>query len=818
MSSQEESSKPPDGGDGLSGPVGVDLERLDEVLKIKSNANDKFREADYFSAKCLYSGALEMLDRCCSHMDKYDPTWEGLKNNMALCDLKRQEWSRVIEATTEILHRNPSNTKALYRRGVARAGHGKLQDAQQDLRKAIEIEPGNEDARRKLLEVSKQIKSHKTAEKDQADKMRGFLRGERLEDAVAISQDGGIRKMHGNENAPLYPSWIKRAWFSPSSRVTAVITADIVMKTPSGQEVFSTKKPPGALAQQPAGPHVVKQFQPTGRPAAPARWIIDDSWGGVFHAWNAAGKTLQMHELGRFEIAKRTLGPSAEDTISHCLEKWLADTPAQRKLFENVPEDVQAEAKRRQAIQILGFPEEFCMDFGLEDPDSTLNMEMELLKVDEYTDLDGDGKSLLQVIDAGKTPASDLPRVTDLCTVTAHFRIMKLLLSYGLKDTRMGLANGSNGLVMKEDKTKEPLEFIVGEEEAPVEGNEFVPPCIGHCLKLPPGGVVEGMHFELIFRDGVPIRDMENSVFTAYADGDMDGMPDTTGPVSIWIEVNKVVPAIAGPSTPGWKGVASMQQEAVRARELENMEQGRHKLKALKRWRRIISWLEMLLEARSDKASGDAPASNSCTEAAPYLFEVPEQLLKQLQPDELSEWAVAHTAAGKLLEETDKELAEKHARCAVQASGVTKIPQEVEISSRSLLAARLLDSDKSAEALEVLKVAQALDPTSQLIRDQSAMAKQKEEEHTTLDMKGTLKLMKQDFVTGLEADDTSKLLKLLEELDELPLTWEAVNESAIGKEVGKCTKHADTLIVEKAKAIVGKFHRLAKQERPLWVR
>ena len=36
----------------------------------------------------------------------------------------------------------------------------------------------------------------------------------------------------------------------------------------------------------------------------------------------------------------------------------------------------------------------------------------------------------------------------------------------------------------------------MGEEAAAAEG-DFVPPCIGQCLKLPPTGVTEGMQFEV---------------------------------------------------------------------------------------------------------------------------------------------------------------------------------------------------------------------------------------------------------------------------------------------------------------------------------
>ena len=34
---------------------------------------------------------------------------------MALCDLKRQEWGRAVDTTTEILQRNAKNTKVLWK-------------------------------------------------------------------------------------------------------------------------------------------------------------------------------------------------------------------------------------------------------------------------------------------------------------------------------------------------------------------------------------------------------------------------------------------------------------------------------------------------------------------------------------------------------------------------------------------------------------------------------------------------------------------------------------------------------------------------------
>ncbi|CAE7462014.1 FKBP5 [Symbiodinium pilosum] len=195
---------------------------------------------------------------------------------MALCDLKRREWSRAVDTTTEILQRNSKNTKALYRRGVARIGQGKLREAREDLEGVVELEPENADARQKLAEILRQLKANRTAEKDQADKMRGFLRGERLDDTVPITEDGGVRKLHSNENAPLFASWIKRTWLQEKSGVAGVVTAHIVMKTQAGKES------PG--------------------------WVIDDSSKSVFHAWNSAGKTLQLFPSSMFRAVRLRSG------------------------------------------------------------------------------------------------------------------------------------------------------------------------------------------------------------------------------------------------------------------------------------------------------------------------------------------------------------------------------------------------------------------------------------------------------------------------------------------------------------------------------
>jgi len=150
------------------------------VLGIKEQAKAKYREGDYVNAHCLYAGALELLARCSDHMGTAEQCWEGIKNNIALCELKRKNWIPVVEIFFDILRRNPSNAKALYRRGVAQCGHGKLDEAQGDFKAALVLDPRNVEARRKLAGVLQQTREQQVAARELAEKLRGFLRGKAL--------------------------------------------------------------------------------------------------------------------------------------------------------------------------------------------------------------------------------------------------------------------------------------------------------------------------------------------------------------------------------------------------------------------------------------------------------------------------------------------------------------------------------------------------------------------------------------------------------------------------------------------------------------
>ena len=174
----------------------------------------------------------------------------------------------------------------------------------------------------------------------------------------------------------------------------------------------------------------------------------------------------------------------------------------------------------------------------------------------------------------------------------------------------------------------------------------------------------------------------------------------------------------------------------------------------------------------------------------------------------------------------------------MQASLAGKLPQELEVEARLALSESLLSDgvERAAEALEILKKALELDPTCQPVRDQAALATQKSNDRRALDVQelggcsflvfiwlfwfrqDALKSLKLEICDKLSSNDVAGLIPIMDEVAQLPLTWDAVRESAIGKEIGRCSSHPDSLLAQKAKGVISKLHKVAKAERPLWVR
>lgn len=77
--------------------------------------------------------------------------------NLMSCYLKTKDYGKVVECGAEALKEDPSNVKALYRRGQALKELGNLKEAVIDLRRAAELSPEDETLASVLGDVRKQM-------------------------------------------------------------------------------------------------------------------------------------------------------------------------------------------------------------------------------------------------------------------------------------------------------------------------------------------------------------------------------------------------------------------------------------------------------------------------------------------------------------------------------------------------------------------------------------------------------------------------------------------------------------------------------------
>ena len=134
-------------------------EKFDWATKRKAEGNELFKGGKLVRAQKKYKASLDFVN---SEYDMTDDEKKAAKDikvsihlNLAACELKQANWSKVLEECNKALELQKSNTKALLRRGKAYNEMNMWSEAKADLQTVIDTWGAAEiaDAKKELNKV-----------------------------------------------------------------------------------------------------------------------------------------------------------------------------------------------------------------------------------------------------------------------------------------------------------------------------------------------------------------------------------------------------------------------------------------------------------------------------------------------------------------------------------------------------------------------------------------------------------------------------------------------------------------------------------------
>ncbi|XP_048657878.1 sperm-associated antigen 1 [Marmota marmota marmota] len=150
------------------------------AIREKEKGNEAFNSGDYEEAVMYYTRSISALPTVAAY------------NNRAQAEIKLQNWNSAFQDCEKVLQLEPGNIKALLRRATTYKHQNKLQEAIEDLRKVLDVEPDNDLAKKTLSEVERDVKNSEPASKTQTKGKRMVI--EEVENSEDEDEKGSGRK------------------------------------------------------------------------------------------------------------------------------------------------------------------------------------------------------------------------------------------------------------------------------------------------------------------------------------------------------------------------------------------------------------------------------------------------------------------------------------------------------------------------------------------------------------------------------------------------------------------------------------------------
>jgi peptidylprolyl isomerase len=138
-------------------------EKVEEASRLKEAGTVAFKDTRFTGAAELYLEAVEYLD----NVEGDDAVALSVLCylNAAQANLNLKNYADASANASAALNKDPSNVKALYRRGLAKNHMGSPEEALEDLKKALELDPANNPVKLEIQKAKKAIQDAKAKTK-----------------------------------------------------------------------------------------------------------------------------------------------------------------------------------------------------------------------------------------------------------------------------------------------------------------------------------------------------------------------------------------------------------------------------------------------------------------------------------------------------------------------------------------------------------------------------------------------------------------------------------------------------------------------------
>ncbi|XP_077459436.1 peptidyl-prolyl cis-trans isomerase FKBP5 [Stigmatopora argus] len=144
-------------------------EKLGQTLEIKLKGNQYYKLGNHNYAIMQYQRIISWLEMEFSNdLEQQKQINDFLLSahlNLALCFLRTQDLSHVVENCNKVIAIDSCNEKALYRRGEARLLRNEFHLAMVDFKSVLQVNPLNQAAKTQIVKCQKKMKEHHELDK-----------------------------------------------------------------------------------------------------------------------------------------------------------------------------------------------------------------------------------------------------------------------------------------------------------------------------------------------------------------------------------------------------------------------------------------------------------------------------------------------------------------------------------------------------------------------------------------------------------------------------------------------------------------------------